>query len=391
MPSEHAKLSPSASERWMSCPASIRMEEQVPPEPESQYAAEGTAAHSLGEIKASLAFGLVTPEEAELARQAWDELYKAELEAWDLAEMERHTDAYVEILREKLSEHDDAQLLLEQRMDTGVPTCWGTSDAVIVSMTHVEIVDFKYGAGVRVDAQGNPQLRLYACGAMDTFADILGETEEIRVTVFQPRIGDGHMSTEVLHPDELREWRENVVKPVAAEALEDGARFGPSDEACRWCPASGRCRAQLESIFATDFEVKPETLEPEEIAEKLALIPAVKQWLSAFEEAALDTAYSEGKDIPGYKVVISGGRRSVTDFNGLKESLFAAGYTIDQFTQTKPVGIGELEKLLGKDKWVLAEPHVKKSEGRPSLVPLDDKRSAASPEIEAAKDFQKEK
>jgi hypothetical protein len=71
MPSEHAKLSPSASERWMTCPASIRMEEQVPPEPESTYAAEGTAAHSLGEIKASVAFGLVTPEEGAVARQAW--------------------------------------------------------------------------------------------------------------------------------------------------------------------------------------------------------------------------------------------------------------------------------------------------------------------------------
>lgn len=390
MPSEHAKLSPSASERWMSCPASIRMEEQVPKEEESSYAAEGTAAHSLGEIKASLAFGLVSPEEAELARKAWDELYRDELEAWDLAEMERHTDAYVEVLREKLSEHEDAQLLLEQRMDTGVPTCWGTSDAVIVSMSHVEIVDFKYGAGVRVDAEGNPQLRLYACGAVDTFADLLGDTEEVRITVYQPRIGDGHMSTEVLTPEELLRWRDEVVKPVAAEALEDGAHFGPSDEACRWCPASGRCKAQLEAVFATDFEEEPETLEPEEIAEKLALIPLIKQWLSAFEEAALDTAYSGGKDIPGYKVVISGGRRSVTDPKGLEKSLLGAGYDKGDFTQTKPVGIGELEKLLGKEKWGLAEPYVKKSEGRPSLVPLDDKRSAASPEVEAAKDFQKE-
>lgn len=391
MPSEHAKLSPSASERWMSCPASIRMEEQVPAEPESDYAAEGTAAHSLGEIKASVAFGLVSEEEGRVARQAWDELYREELEAWDLAEMERHTDAYVEVLREKLSEHDDAQLLLEQRMDTGVPTCWGTSDAVIVSMEHVEIVDFKYGAGVRVDAEGNPQLRLYACGAVDTFADLLGDTQEVRITVFQPRIGEnGHLDTEVLTPDELLRWRDEEVKPVAAEALEDGARFGPSDEACRWCPASGRCRAQLEAVFATDFEVEPETLQPEDYAEKLAVIPLIKQWLSAFEQAALDTAYSEGKTIPGYKVIISGGRRSVTDPKGLEKSLLDAGYTKDQFTQTKPVGIGELEKLLGKELWGLADPYVRKGEGKPSLVLESDKRSAASPEAEAAKDFQKE-
>lgn len=386
MPSEHAKLSPSASERWLSCPASIRMEEQVPKEPESEYAAEGTAAHSLGEIKASLAFGLVDANGARLARKAWEELYLKELEAWDLAEMERHTDAYVELLRDKLAEHPDAQLLLEQRMDTGVPTCWGTSDAVIVSMTHVEIIDFKYGAGVRVWAKDNSQLRLYACGAMDTFADLLGETEEIRVTVFQPRIGDGHADTETLSPDELRSWRESIL-PIAAEALEDGARFGPSDEACRWCPASGRCKAQLEAVFAQDFDVKPETLEPEEMAEALGRIPAIKQWLSAFEEAALSAAYSEGKEIPGYKVVISGGRRSVTDPRGLEESLLGAGFEREQFTQTKPVGIGELEKLLGKEQWDLADPYIRKSEGKPSLVPLEDNRNAASPEAEAAKEF----
>lgn len=390
MPSEHAKLSPSAAERWLQCPASIRMEEQVPPEPESEYAAEGTAAHSLGEIKASLEFGLITAEQGKVARAAWADLYNESLEAWDLAEMERHTDAYVALLKEKLAEHPDAQILLEQRMDTGVPTCWGTSDAVIVSMVHVEIVDFKYGSGVRVDAEGNPQLRLYACGAMDTFADLLGETEEIRITVFQPRIGeDGHVSTEVLHPDELREWRESI-KPIATEALSDDAHFGPSDEACRWCPASGRCRAQLEAVFAQDFDVQPETLEPEEMAEALARIPAIRQWLSAFEEAALSAAYSEGKTIPGYKVVVSGGRRAVNDAKGLEKSLLAAGYTRDQFTQTKPVGIGELEKLLGKEKWGLAEPYIKKGEGKPSLVPESDKRKAASPEAEAAKDFTKE-
>lgn len=387
MPSQHAKLSPSAAERWIQCPASIRMEEKVPPEPESEYAAEGTAAHSLGEIKASLEFGLCDADTAGRARAAWEEEYGERLELWDLAEMERHTDAYVALLKERTAEFPEAQILLEQRLDTGIPRCWGTSDAVIVSTRHVEVIDFKYGSGVAVHAEGNPQLRLYACGAMDSFCHILGDTEEIRITVFQPRIGDGHASTEILTPDELEAWREEI-RPIAAEALTDDAHFDPSWEACRFCPASGRCKAQAQFIFETDFEQDPELLSPEDMAAALDKLPVIREWLKAFEEAALSTAYSEGKQIPGYKVVLSGGRRSVTDPKGAEKALRKAGYTDDQFLKRSLVGIGEFEKLLGKEKFnsILGD-FVRKSEGKPALVPESDKRSAASPNAEAAREF----
>lgn len=387
MPSQHALLSPSAAERWIECPASIRMAEKFPESGSSSYADEGTAAHALGEIKASLEFGLSTPSEAKAARRAWEIEWGDQLEAWDLAEMERHTDAYVELIKEKVAAHPNSTVMFEQRMNTGIQRCWGTSDTVIVSPLHVEIVDFKYGAGVRVWAENNPQLRLYALGALDTFGDILGDTEKVIITVYQPRIGDGHADSEVLAPEELRQWREEIARPAAELALSDDAPFGPSDQACRWCPASGNCKAQLEAVFAQDIDEDPENLSPEDMAEALKRVPLIRQWLSAFEEAALSAAYSEGKEIPGYKVVISGGRRSVTDAPGLEKSLLAAGYDKSQFTQTKPVGIGELEKLLGKDNWHLVEDFIRKSEGKPSLVEDTDNRSSVSPDTEAAKEF----
>ena len=390
MPKQHARLSPSAAERWLECPASIRMEVHVPPERESEYAREGTAAHGLAEIKAGLEFGLITKAQARRDRAAWEKEFQI-TDPEQLAEMERHTDAYVELLRGRLADHPGSQIMLEQRMDTGVPTCWGTSDTVIVSMEHVEIIDFKYGQGVQVVAAGNPQLRLYALGALDTFGDLLGETKEIRITVHQPRI-DGHVDTEVLTPAELRKWRESII-PIAEEALGDNAHFGPSDTACRWCPASGRCKAQLEAVFADEIvESDPETLSPEEVSEQLARIPAIREWLKAFEEAALSMAYSEGTPIPGWKVVRSGGQRRVSNPDGAEFALTELGYEEEQIMKRSIRGIGELEKLLGKDRFAeVMAPYLTKSEGSPSLVPEDDNRKAIDPNGEAAKEFKEQK
>ena len=187
MPDQHARLSPSAAKRWISCPASVRLAAAVPPEPDSPYAAEGTAAHALGEYKA----------QAELLDDSHDGGAFAALEdaardaGWDLDEMHEHTDAYVELLRERLAAVPHSVLMLEQRVNTGLPMCWGTSDAVIVSPEHVEIVDLKYGAGVPVSAYENEQLMLYGVGALDTFGDLLGTTERVVMTVFQPPAGNG--------------------------------------------------------------------------------------------------------------------------------------------------------------------------------------------------------
>lgn len=389
MPDAHARLSPSGSERWLQCPASIRMEEQVPPEPESSYAREGTAAHALAEIEAS--FQLLGEDTATYDQrvQDWYQEYLQDVD--DLPEMEEYVQGYVGLLRERLENYPSSVLMLEQRLDTGVPTCWGTSDAVIVSPVHVEIVDLKYGKGVAVEAEGNPQLRLYALGALDTFGDMLGETQEVLMTVFQPRLGN--CLTEKLHPDELRAWRAWVL-PVADQALNDPeAPFGPSETACRWCPASGRCRAQLEDVFKDGFdEIDPAILTPEEVAETQARLPQIRDWLEAFEKAALTMAYSESRPIPGWKVVMSSGRRYFADEVGAIDLLSTVyGYDLDEISRRKIIGIGDMERLLKRDKqpFTIVEPFIRKGDGKPSLVPESDKRRAVTPETEATKVFQK--
>jgi len=391
-PLKHAKLSPSASERWISCPASIRMEASVAKieEVESVYAREGTAAHALAEIKATDAF--LNPVEGYLEEALADWAREFEEFALD-PDMVGHADDYVEFLRGRLEIHPMSNIMLEQRMDCGVPTVWGTSDAVIVSPTHIEVVDFKYGMGVRVSAVGNSQARLYACGALDLFDGLLGDVETVTTTIYQPRVDN--VSSETLPVAELREWRDRII-PIAESALGPDAPFGPSPEACRWCPVSGRCRAQLEELANTDFSVDPELLSPAEIAEELERVPFVKQWLNAVEAQAFNLAYGSGIAIPGWKVVSSGSRRSIPDQEGAilhLEEYVPAGreepYAIEKFANLKLKGLGELEKLFGS-RALFDEAlgsFVTKSEGSPSLVRESDRRKAIDPNTEAQKDF----
>lgn len=389
MPSEHAELSPSAAERWLVCPGSVGLSKNFPNE-SSVYAEEGTCAHALAELKASYyILGEYTTEQYHRAHRhwktSWSEFTSDEA---TLTEMEIHTDAYVELLKERLALYPYSHLLLEQRLDTGVPSCWGTSDAVISSPYHVEIVDFKYGSGVQVIVEENPQLRLYALGALDAF-DFLGDLELVRITVHQPR--RGYTATEEITPEDLREWRSSIL-PTAEEALGPDAHFQPSDEACRWCPASGSCKAQMDAVFSLPFDDEPKLLTPEQMGELRSKTKMVQDWLNAFEEASLHLAYSKGKKIPGYKVVLSGGRRYVADHEDAETKLLAAGYAWDEFMVPRKVkGIGDLESLLGEEDFerILVKPGiVKKSEGKPAIVPESDKRPAINPNTEAEAVFE---
>lgn len=397
-PAAHAKLSPSAASRWISCPASIRMEQHAPKGEDSVYAREGTIAHALGELEAGLAFGLITKRQHTARLRTWRKDFDAQgYEEGVLEEMQGHIKDYVALIGERLQREPNSVLLLEQRMDTGVPTSWGTSDVVIVSPTHVEIIDLKYGAGLAVSAWGNPQLRLYGLGALDTYGDILGDTQRIYMTVFQPRL-DGGLSTEDLHPDELRAWRTDTVLPAAELALGPDAPFGPSESACRWCPAAGICMERTavatREDFGTPFTEEPltpasaEAMTPEQLGMVLARIPEIKAWCNAVEAHALDVAYTKGQHIPGWKVVKSGGQRKITDPTAAIQTLIDSGFKAEQVADFKIKGIGVLEKLLGKKEFpVVLDGLIGKTEGKESLVPESDSRPAISPAGQAAADF----
>lgn len=383
----HATLSPSSASRWLQCPASVRVSEALPSEPDdrgSVYAIEGTAAHALAELMAKdQILGKLTKTQLTKELKAWRAEYDVAEDAE--AEMTEHGQSYVDYLRSRLDEHPEAQLLLEQKLPTGVPDSWGTSDAIIVSPTSVESVDYKYGLGVKVEAEGNPQLRLYGVGALEAYGDLLGEVEQVRLTVFQTRLH--HVAWEELPAAELRAWRDSII-PIAELALGPDAHFGPSEEACRWCPASGQCVAQMQWVTMRDFGIKPDIMGDAELAESLDQIPLIKAWCTAVETYSLHRVYSEGKPIPGYKVVMSGGRRSVTgDVDELVKTAAALGYNRDDVAVLKPRGIGELEKSLKGDFEIVAAPFITKGTGSPSLVPESDKREAINPESQAAEDF----
>lgn len=377
MAKEHALLAPSSAERWISCPASIRMAREAEPlaQSESVYAAEGTAAHDLAYLRGRAEI----LQDLEPDYDAWRETYRTVVE--DEEEMQHHVSSYLDHLRSQMG--TDAVLLLEQRVPTGVPSCWGTADAVIVSPTELKVTDLKYGRGVEVAAEGNPQLRLYGVGALEAFGDLLGEVEQVTMTIFQPRIGN--IVAEEISALDLRAWRDSLI-PIAEEALGHNARFGPSEAACRWCPAAGQCRAQLEWATELDFG-PPETLQPNELQDILDRIPAIEAWCAAVRDYALDLVYSKGKAVPGYKVVLSGGKRSIPDEEKALEALELVGFTFEQVGRRKLKTIGDLEKLLRRSFNPVLGPFIKKGEGSPSLVPETDPRPPVNPDSEAKKEF----
>lgn len=394
MPGEHATLSPSSAERWISCPASVRMVAEYAPEKDddgSVYAMEGTIAHALAEIEASHTFGLTTRRKYLADRRTWQKDFDAQGYPEDtLADMESHVAKYVAYLAGRLKEIPNSRIMLEQRLNSGVPGSWGTSDAVIFSPEVVEIVDFKYGAGVQVYARRNPQLRLYGLGALDRYGDLLGDTETVTCTVFQPRVLDGWVDSETLPADELRAWRTQVAIPAAEETTQPDARFGPSEDACRWCPVKNICRVRMETACQEDFSKPAEVLSAEELAEVLHRVPMIKTWVADVQAHALAQAYEKGEQLPGWKVVMSGGKRSIVDAPKALELLQAKGYTLEQvaIVDPKPRTLGALEKLVGKK--VLPEvlgPTLRKGDGKPSLVPESDPREPITADSGAAADF----
>lgn len=397
----HARLGPSAAHRWISCPASIRLVEQMEAragslDTGSVWAEEGTAAHTVAEIVASYRLGKITEAMLEVGLS----VLKGE---WDAApwlngrdigeaitEMIEHGQFYADVIAQEMSRQGATEIHLELKVDPDVPGVWGTGDCVVIGPDEVAVIDYKYGEGVKVDAPGNEQLMLYGLGGVE--ADLLGMAKTVRVIIVQPRLD--HVSVWETTVAELVQWREDVARPAAALAMSDDAPFGPSEEACRFCPARGQCTAQMQWIADRDFGADPELMTPEYFADALQMLPAVRAWASAVEEKALEQAYSNGVTIPGWKVVMSGGQRKITDQAAAITRLVEAGY--DREKVTKPYveqiqTLGELEKVVkvGRKKVLDATlgDLIKKGDGRPALVPEDDPRDGITATSSAADDF----
>ena len=362
-PNSHAILSASSSHRWMNCTPSARLEREFA-DKETEAAAEGTAAHALCEHK---------------LRRALKMRSRKPVSKYDCDEMDAYTDGYVEFVLEQLAqaklECADPLVLIEQRLDFScwVPEGFGTGDCIIVADKLLHIIDFKYGQGVLVEAEENPQMMLYALGALRLF-DSLYDITEVSMSIYQPR--RDNVSTWTISVDELNAWAENILKPKAELAHKGEGEYLPGPW-CQFCKAAVKCRARAEEkLRLARFEfAPPPLLSDEEIEEILAKLDDLTRWASEIQAYAQDAAINHGKVWKGFKLVASRTNRRYTDEEAVIQAAKDAGYT-DIFRKSL-IPITEMEKLMSKKEFNrILGALVEKPQGRPTLVPNTDKRPA---------------
>ena len=397
---EHALLSASAAERWINCTAAPRFEEQFP-ESTSEYAEEGRLAHSVCELKVLKKFTTAINQRTYTARLA-----KLKKEPRYSDEMDRTSDAYLEHLTEKAMGYDNPPLVnVEVKVDFAeyVPEGFGTCDCVMIGGDTLDITDYKHGKGVPVSAVGNPQMRLYALGALIKYEPFYGGMiRQVRMTIFQPRVQD-EPSSETLTVDELKAWGESV-KPIAQRAFAGFGEFNPGEH-CRFCRGKAQCRARANAHTALeDFKclllptpgnvaaVEKEGMDGkgspilthDEIGDLLVRGKSLVAWYNDLEEYALK-ALLNGDDILGWKAVAGRSNRAFTDHDAAVAAVIASGYDEALVYERKPKTLTALEDLMGKKDFAdKIGKFVYKPPGKPTIAPLSDKRE---PYSSAASDF----
>lgn len=381
--SSHALLSPSSAHRWMNCPLAPRLEATLPEKP-SEYAREGTVAHSVCEITAKKKFKKV--KAAEYNRV----IKKLKTDAaWD-DEMLHTAETYVEHLTERAMEFaNEPYIAFEVKVDVSdyVPEAFGRCDCAMFGGDTLIITDYKHGKGVPVSPDENPQLMLYALGALKLYKPLFGVAlKKVAVYIDQPRIGayDGWACT----VDELLAWGESV-KPKAQMAFMGFGEYHAGDW-CRFCRANGICKAQAEQQIGAfdDFSAAvgnpAALLSPSEMGEVLKRGETLVSWYETVKEKALESLLN-GEKIPGYKVVEGRSTRCWTDQDKALDKLQESGVDRAVIYDSVPKTLAQLEKLLGTAKFKeLVGEFVTKPQGKPTLALETDSRKEFN---SAAADF----
>ena len=363
MPDKHARLSPSSSDRWLNCSPSVILGEGIPDET-SEYAVEGTAAHSLCEYKVQRMLG----HEATDPRPSL--LYHDE-------EMEECSDDYAAFISEAIEEIRSKghapSVFTEIRLDMSrfAPECFGTCDCCLVSDNGLHIVDFKYGKGIEISSDYNSQMMLYALGALEMFGHIY-DIRDISMTIFQPRLSN--ISTWSITADELLLWAEVYLKPRAGLAFRGEGEQRAGDW-CRFCKIRAVCRKRADEnmkLAAYDFR-KPSRLNNDEIAAILSKADELVSWVSDVKGFVL-SALIRGEKIDGYKLVEGRSIRKYTDDEKVANVVREAGF--EPYDHTVK-GITAMTAMLGKKRFnELLGALITKPAGKPTIAPESDRRPA---------------
>lgn len=376
-PVGHSVTSPSSANRWLHCTPSARLNAVA--QQSSEAAAEGTAAHELAEYKVRTFLG---------------EKLKRPTSDYDCDEMEEATDDYLFFIREKLAAAketcEDPAIFVEQRIDFSryVPNGYGCTDCCIVADETMYIIDLKYGKGIVVDAEENPQMKIYALGCLELFSELF-DIQRVSMNIFQPR--RENISTWETSVEDLRTWADEVLAPKAKEAYEGNGEFVPGDW-CLFCKVAPRCRARADSCLAlARMEFKPgPLLSDEELGEVMEKADQISKWAGDIMAYCQEQAIDHGRHFPGYKVVQGRSIRKFSDTDAVAQAARDAGYTDSDIFTTSLITLTAFERLMGKKKFqdTLGD-YVTKTTPKLVLVPESDKR----PEIQvdsAMNDFKGE-
>lgn len=402
-PEKHALLSASSAHRWLICTAAPRFEEHLPAST-SEYAEEGRLAHAICELKVQKKFSVMTSRtfNTRMNKLKKDPLYKDE--------MEKTSDLYIEHLTEQAMLYDITPTVsaeVQVEFNEYVPEGFGTCDCIMIGGDTLSITDYKHGKGVPVSAVDNPQMRLYALGALKRYAPVFGDAiKRVRMTIDQPRITT-EPTTDTITVEELLAWGESI-KPIAQKAFMGLGEFVPGEH-CRFCRGKAQCRARANVNTALeDFKdcvpagkwsataeahvsaggavngTPPQLLSDAEVGELLERGKHLVEWYKDLEEYATQ-ALLDGKPVEGWKLVPGRSNRAFTDQDAAVAAIIGAGYDEALVYDRKPKTLSQLEAMLGKADFAkIAGRFVIKPYGKPTLAPASDKREAYNP---AAADF----
>lgn len=391
---KHAILPASGAARWMACTPSARLEEKFP-DTGSEYAAEGTLAHAIAELKVRKKF--VEPIGPRKYNTALNKLKKDPLYQ---EEMDRCTDDYLDYVSSVFMSYKTAPIVaVERKLDLSryAPESFGTGDCIILGGDTLHVIDFKYGKGVIVNPENNPQLMLYGLGALDAYR-LFYNPSRIILTIFQPRAEGDTIKEWEISRDDLINWGVFTVRPAAQLAFDGKGDFKPG-EWCRFCRAKAQCRARanvntaLEDFGSPNSKTEtgklpiPPLLTDTEVGEVLCKAVDLEKWAADLKEYAL-SAVLTGKEIPGWKAVEGRSKREFDDVTAAFDAIKAAGVDETMLYERRPLTLAAIEKEVGKAKFEqVAGSHIVVPQGKPTLVQESDKRPPYNPKPTAAEDF----